>query len=83
MGVLGCSVVPRWFSSLISLTPDAMCFVEIPLGSINYGTEPLYSAFLFHPWGICSGFLLPLSSCKLSGNFWDFCVNEVTPNSAV
>lgn len=82
MGVLGCSVVPRWFLSLISLTLDAVWFVEIPLGSINYGTEPPYSAFSFHPRGLCSGVPFPLSGCKLSGNFWEFCISEATTNSA-
>lgn len=50
VGVLGRSVLPHWLSSFISFTPDTMWFIEISLGSINYGSEPPYSVFfLFLP----------------------------------
>lgn len=43
VGVLGCSILPRWLSSFISFTRDNMWFLEISLGSMNYGSEPPYS----------------------------------------
>lgn len=50
VGVLGCSTLPRWLSSVISFTPDTMWLIEISLGSIHYGSEPPYSVFcLFLP----------------------------------